>query len=55
MKAIQRIVSDPSAYKVSNAKDDFPEPERPVITNKFYLLEYQDQYFLRFMGSSPRI
>ena len=27
----------PSAYKVSNAKEDFPEPERPVITTNLFL------------------
>jgi len=27
----------PSAYNVSNAKDDFPEPERPVTTTNLFL------------------
>lgn len=31
-KGFQTYRRCPSAYKVSNAKDDFPEPESPVIT-----------------------
>ena len=28
----------PSAYNVSNARDDFPDPETPVITVSLFLL-----------------
>ena len=29
---IQHIFFCPSAYKVSNAREDFPEPDNPVMT-----------------------
>ena len=44
----------PSAYIVSNAKDDFPEPERPVITIN-WSLGISTETFFRLCSFAPLI